>query len=172
MDYSVIYSKRKSLCLEIDRSLNLTVRAPIGASKVEIESFVSSHSDWIEKHIKIARLRKDRLPDFPQTQAEKEELKARLRTVIYDKVEHYSRVLNLYPNRVSVTSARTRYGSCSGKNNICFSCYLALFPDEAIDYVVVHELCHIKYKNHGKEFYSLLESVLPDYKRRESLLKR
>jgi predicted metal-dependent hydrolase len=47
-----------------------------------------------------------------------------------------------------------------------------LYPEEAIDYVVVHELAHIKYKNHGMEFYKLIESILPDYKKRKALLKK
>ena len=72
---------------------------------------------------------------------------------------------------VKITTARKRYGSCSGKNSLCFSCFLMLCPEEAIDLVVVHELCHIQVKNHGPDFYALLEQVLPDWRERKKLLR-
>lgn len=70
-----------------------------------------------------------------------------------------------------ITAARTRYGSCSGKNSLSFSCFLVNYPDQAIDLVVVHELCHIRVKNHGPAFYALLEQYLPDYRERRQLLR-
>lgn len=57
------------------------------------------------------------------------------------------------------------------KNSLCFSQYIMEYPEEAIDYVIVHELAHIKYKNHGREFYALVAQYLPDYQRRSALLK-
>ena len=75
------------------------------------------------------------------------------------------------PSAVKITAARTRYGSCSARNSICFSCFLMDCPEEAIDLVVVHELVHIRYKNHGPQFYQLLADVLPDWKERKKLLR-
>lgn len=75
--------------------------------------------------------------------------------------------MGLFPTGVRITSARTRYGSCSGKNSLCFSCFLMNCPDAAMDLVVVHELCHIQVKNHGPDFYALLEQVLPDWREPE-----
>ena len=72
---------------------------------------------------------------------------------------------------VKITTAQKRYGSCSGKNSLCFSCFLMRQPEAAIDLVVVHELCHIREKNHGPAFYALLARYLPDYKERKKLLK-
>ena len=82
-----------------------------------------------------------------------------------------SQIMGLTPTGVKITSARTRYGSCSSKNSLCFSCFLMNAPEEAIDLVVVHELCHIRHKNHGPAFYALLASVLPDHRQRKQLLK-
>ena len=79
--------------------------------------------------------------------------------------------MGVTPTGLKVTSAQKRYGSCSGKNSLCFSCFLMRYPEEAIDLVVVHELCHIREKNHGPRFYALLEQHLPDYKERKKLLK-
>ena len=72
---------------------------------------------------------------------------------------------------VPITIKCTRYGSCSGKNSLCFSCFLMNCPDAAMDLVVVHELCHIQVKNHGPDFYALLEQVLPDWRERKKLLR-
>ncbi|MBQ3537483.1 MAG: M48 family metallopeptidase, partial [Clostridia bacterium] len=75
------------------------------------------------------------------------------------------------PLRITVTGAKTRFGSCSGKNSISFSFYLMRYPEEAVDYVVVHELCHIIHHNHSAAFYKEVEKILPDYKRREKILR-
>ena len=80
--------------------------------------------------------------------------------------------MQLFPTAVKINFAKTRFGSCSSKNSINFSAFLMLFPLEAVDYVVVHELAHIKYKNHQKEFYALVEKYMPDYKKRMALLKK
>ena len=72
---------------------------------------------------------------------------------------------------ITVTSAKTRWGSCSGKNAISYTFRLLYCPREVIDYVVVHELCHILQHNHSNEFYKEIEKILPDYKEREKLLR-
>ena len=98
-------------------------------------------------------------------------LKKLAQEYIPPRVAEFSRVMELYPNGVKITSAKTRHGSCSGKNNLCFSYRLMRYPKEAVDYVIVHELAHIKHKNHQKEFYELIEKYMPDYKERQRLLK-
>jgi len=79
--------------------------------------------------------------------------------------------MNLYPTGLKITSARTRFGSCSSKNSICFSWRLMYYPEPAIDYVVVHELAHIAHKNHGPQFWALVERYLPDYRARRAMLR-
>ena len=79
--------------------------------------------------------------------------------------------MELVPAGIKITSARTRFGSCSSKNSICFSWRLMLYPPEAIDYVIVHELAHIRHHDHSPAFYALIEQYLPDWKARMKLLK-
>ena len=98
-------------------------------------------------------------------------LKARAREVLPPKVARWAAVMGVQPTGVKITAAQKRYGSCSGKNSLCFSCFLMQQPEEAIDLVVVHELCHIREKNHGPAFYALLARYLPDYKERKKLLR-
>ena len=80
--------------------------------------------------------------------------------------------MGLAPAAVKITAARTRFGSCSSQNTLCFSLYLMQYPSEAIDAVVVHELCHMRHRNHSGAFYAEVERWLPDYRAREALLKK
>lgn len=77
----------------------------------------------------------------------------------------------LYPQNITYRYARQRWGSCSYVNNISINYMLLQFPKEAIEYVILHELCHIKEKNHSKRFYNLLSLYMSDYKKRENMLK-
>lgn len=78
------------------------------------------------------------------------------------RVEHFSRVLNLQPRGVRITSARSRWGSCSEDNSLAFSFRLMMAPSQVIDYVVVHELVHIREKNHSSKFWRLVIEAMPD----------
>ena len=79
--------------------------------------------------------------------------------------------MGLKPSSVKITSAEKRFGSCSSKNGLCFSWRLLAYPTAAVEYVVVHELAHIKHHNHSPAFYALIEKYMPDYKERQKLLK-
>ena len=65
---------------------------------------------------------------------------------------------------VKITSAQKRFGSCSGKNNICYSYILMQYPIEAIEYVVVHELCHLVHMDHSPAFWAEVERIMPNYR--------
>lgn len=156
------------MSLSVDDNLNAVVRAPYFVSDAEITEFVNSHNDWLAKTIQ----KKQKFINRTQVGDEKkQEMIKYSKEIIPKRVEHYSSLMNLSPANVKITSAKKRFGSCSSNNSLCFSFYLADYPIEAIDYVVVHELAHIVHRNHGREFYSLIEKYLPDYKEREKLLK-
>ena len=77
----------------------------------------------------------------------------------------------MYPENISYRKAKRRWGSCSYKNNISINYMLLQFPIDAIEYVVLHELCHIEEKNHSKRFWNLVSLYMPDYKKKEEILK-
>lgn len=167
--YELIRSRRKTLALEITSDCRLLVRSPLRCSRARIDTFVQAHAAWIEKHLEIQRQRAARRPPAP-TGAEIEALKARAREVLPPKIAYWSEQMGVAPTGFKVTAARKRYGSCSAKNSLCFSCFLMNCPQEAVELVVVHELCHIREKNHGPGFYALLERYLPDWRERKKLL--
>jgi predicted metal-dependent hydrolase len=165
--YMLIRSSRKTLCLEITRGAELLVRAPRFLTKSEIDRFVGSKAAWIEKHLEI--IRQNPVTDLTDEQIDA--LKRKAAQILPAKTSHYAGIMGLKPSSVKITSAKKRLGSCSEKNGVCYSYRLMLYPDEAIDYVVVHELAHIKHKNHGKNFYSLIEKFMPDYRQKKALFK-
>jgi len=168
-NYELIRSRRKTLALEITRDCRVLVRAPQRISQARIDAFVAQHADWIVRHLERQRQRAASAPP-PPTEADIAALKAQARAILPEKVAYWSKKMGMTPTGIKITSARKRYGSCSEKNSLCFSCFLMQCPEAAIDLVVVHELCHIKVRNHGPDFYALLAQYLPDYKERKKLL--
>ena len=169
MDYTVIRSSRRTMALEITREARVVVRAPRRAAKEEIERFVAAHRDWIETHLAKRQAYLEAHP--PLTDGEIAALRAKAKAYLPGRVAYWAGRMGVAPTGLHITSARTRFGSCSGKNSLSFSLYLMQYSPEAIDYVVVHELCHIRHKNHSPAFYAEVAKYMPDFKRRQALLR-
>ena len=169
MKYRVVYSDRKTISLCI-KDGGLLVRAPYGTKKERIESIVASHDEWIKKHIERQVERNKKYEGL--TEENILALRKYAKSIIPAKVAYYANIMGLKYGRITITSAKTRFGSCSSKGNLSFSYRLMLYPEEAIDYVVVHELAHLYEMNHSPRFYKIIEAVLPDYKERKKLLKK
>ena len=83
----------------------------------------------------------------------------------------FAPLLGVHWQRISIRCQKSKWGSCSGKGNLNFNCLLLLAPPEVLDYVVVHELCHLLEMNHSPRFWALVESILPDYAERRRWLR-
>lgn len=167
-EYTLIRSGRKTLALEISSGASLIVRAPKNCPQQTIDRFIKSREVWISEHLERQRRREEAHPE-PSPEG-RQALIDRAREILPEKVAYYAKLMNLSPQAVTITNARKRFGSCSGKNRLCFSWRLIQYPDSAVDYVVVHELAHIRHKNHSREFHALIASVLPDHRQRRRLL--
>jgi predicted metal-dependent hydrolase len=97
--------------------------------------------------------------------------KEKLLRLVKARIKDFSDIMGVKPNKISIRAQKTIWGSCSYDNNISINMKLALAPPEIIDYILVHELCHIKHKNHSSEFWLAVESVMPDYKAKRMWLK-
>ena len=168
-DYTVIRSRRRTLALEVTRQGTALVRAPLRATDADIARFVDNHRSWLEKHLaaRQAFLAAHPEPSAAQTDAWRQQAKETLPPL----VAHWAQRMGVQPAGITVTAARTRFGSCSGKNRLSFSLYLMAYPETAIEYVVVHELAHRLEMNHSDRFWKIVESQIPDYKERRNLLK-
>ena len=85
------------------------------------------------------------------------------REFISRRVGYFSNIYGCTVNRISVRDQRTRWGSCSRKGNLNFNYKIVLIPEKLADYIIVHELCHLKEFNHSKRFWALVGQTLPDY---------
>ena len=168
-DYTVLRSRRRTLALEVTRQGTALVRAPCGASDADIARFVEKHRDWLEKHL---AQRQAYLAAHPAPSPEQiEEWRQRAKALLPERAALWARRMGVQPAGVTITAARTRFGSCSGKNRLSFSLYLMAYPEAAVEYVVVHELAHIRHHDHSPAFYAEVEKYLPDWRERRALLK-
>ncbi|MCR5117357.1 MAG: M48 family metallopeptidase [Lachnospiraceae bacterium] len=172
MEYTIIRSNRRSLSITIDPDANLIVRAPRRMSDRTIAAFVASKRDWIEKHMEKVRKRAAKREEVPEfTEEERKALTKKARKMILEKVAYYAPIVGVTYGRIAIRKQRTVWGSCSSKGNLNFNYLLALMPDEVVDYVVVHELCHRKEMNHSPRFWAEVEKVIPDHKALRKRLK-
>ena len=169
-EYVLKRSKRKSISVEISREAKIIVRAPLKMSIKDIEAFLNSKSQWIDKHLSDA---KDKLATMPRklTEAEKNELRKNAKILITKRVEYFAKLMGVEYKRISVKFQKTRFGSCSTKKNLNFNALIALMSPEILDYVIVHELSHLKEMNHSATFWHEVEKVIPNYKQKRKWLK-
>ncbi|MBP3305350.1 MAG: M48 family metallopeptidase [Oscillospiraceae bacterium] len=164
--YRMIRSSRRTISIQISPAGEVIVRAPIGMSGAAVERFVKSKAAWIEKH--TAR-QAPRMPAF--TDAEIRELARQARAAFPERVAYFAPLVGVTYGNITIRSQRTRWGSCSGKGNLNFNCLLMLTPEDVVDYVVVHELCHRKEMNHSPRFWAEVARVLPNYRQSRMWLK-
>ena len=168
--YTVIRSSRRTMALEVTAEGTVLVRAPRHASPHAIEQFVKTHEAWLIRAIERQQIRNK---NHPAPSAEQlEQYKRKSKEWLPARVEFFASLMGVTPTGVRITNAKKRFGSCSPKNSLCFSLLLMGYPDEAIDYVIVHELSHIVHHDHSPAFWATVATYMPDYKRRQALLRQ
>lgn len=185
MNVKIIRSNRKTLAIQINPDLSVTVRAPIYASQREIGRILKEKEGWIQKHIEKIREQEAKRKEMYGEKgeygksAEREylsneeihKLAEKALEYIPKRVSYFAKQIGVTYGKITIRNQKTRWGSCSSKGNLNFNCLLMLTPPEVIDYVVVHELCHRKEMNHSGAFWAEVEKVLPDYKEQVKWLK-
>ena len=197
--YKLIRSNRKSVGIRIETDGSLVVRAPKGIERFEIDKMVKKQEAWIEE--KRAALRafdaahpSNTIPYLGKNYITVEQdiddielkgdkifipkgydticwLQSEAARILSERVKYYATAVNLFPKRAKLSNARSKWGSCSSKRSINLSWRLIFCPLSVIDYVIVHELCHIVHMNHSAAFWEKVESVLPKYKQEREWLK-
>lgn len=174
MKVTVIRSNRKTVAIQVNSDLSVTVRATRSVSEKDIEEILKKKEAWISKHIEKIKETKERVEAEPTEKLTREKVIALAEEalkVIPERVEYFAKVIGVTYGKITIRNQKTRWGSCSSKGNLNFNCLLMLAPPEVLDYVVVHELCHRKQMNHSKAFWLEVEKVLPDYKEARKWLK-
>ncbi|MBQ8994769.1 MAG: M48 family metallopeptidase [Oscillospiraceae bacterium] len=163
MEYKVIRSKRKTLSLEV-KPEGVIVRAPFFVPKWQIDRFVKEREPWIRNSQNKLEQKKRALQQVePLSEEDIKKLAKQAKKVIPERVKYYAPIVGVSYGRITIRSQKSRWGSCSAKGNLNFNCLLMLTPDEVIDSVVVHELCHRLQMNHSAKFYREVYRVYPEY---------
>ncbi len=173
-EIKLIRSRRRTISIEITPDAEVIVRAPLRASLGDINRFIGEKADWIDKHLRKMKERKDRENEAPRKELSSQEIKlltTRAKRIIPQRVRYYANIMGVSYGRITIRMQKSRWGSCSSKGNLNFNCLLMRTPDEIIDYVVVHELCHLKEMNHSKRFWAEVEKIIPDYAARRKWLR-
>ena len=163
--YDLIRSKIKNLYIYI-REGKVIVKAPIKMKDKHIYEFINKKAKWIYNNVK-----KEKEKIKLEEKIEQEDIK-KLQLIVKNNIEKYSELLKLKPNKVRIKNLKYAWGSCSSNKNISINIKLANKDEKIIEYVILHEMCHLKYMNHSKNFWSLVEKYIPDYKERKKELKQ
>ena len=164
----LIRCRRKSVGIRIDETGEITVRAPLRMPETEIRKVLESKRSWIEKTLQKV---KARVQEPKLTEEELAALVKQAKKVIPPRVAAWARQMGVTYGRITIRNQKTRWGSCSAKGNLNFNCLLMLCPEDVLDYVIVHELCHRKELNHSVRFWTEVARILPDYKQPLKWLK-
>ncbi len=171
-NYTLVRTSRKTIGLTV-KDGEVIVRGPKWLTRSQADAFVYQHADWIDRQVKkqekerAARGRQRKL-----TEVELTELKKQAKDVIPARAQMYAGKIGVHYNRISIRAQHTRWGSCSAKGNLNFNCLLLLMPKEAMDSVIVHELCHLKEMNHSARFYALVRKAYPNYDKWNKWIKK
>ena len=206
MEYTITKKKIKNFILRIYPDLTIAVSAPLSATSKDIENFVLSKKEWIEKTLeKLKKLKDDSIKilgkkvekkviqsdlerisltdrnifiytkNTEEIEVEKKFLEwkyNKLKEIIDEAIEKYTKLLNTKINYYRIKKLSSAWGIYHRRENyISFNIDLIEKDIESIDYVVLHEICHIFYMDHQKKFWSLVEKYMPDYKIRRKKLK-
>ena len=154
MEYKIVYSKIKNVYIHI-KDGEVIVKAPRRVSKKEIDKIVKSKEEWIKKTLEKTKIK-----------IEKEKLYTdeEFKTIVEKTANELIRETGLIPNKVRIRDIKYAWGSCSANKNVTISYKLIYYSKDVIKYVILHELCHIKYMNHSKAFWDLVANYMPNYK--------
>ena len=161
--------ERKTLSIGIQEDGSLMIKAPLYMKKEAIERFLNQKRYWIYKQAK--RMEDNRKNQIVYSREQECVLRQQARIKLTEHTDYYKKILGVEYKRIRIADQKTRWGSCSSTGTISYNWHLVLLPDAILDYVVVHELCHLQHMNHSKDFWDLVECILPDYRSRRNWLK-
>jgi predicted metal-dependent hydrolase len=172
-EYELNESKRASkMRLSVFPGGILRVTIPRGFPMEHAERFMRKKSGWIAAKIGIMKKR-NHDPVFHRFgKKEYQKNKKQAFDLAKKKLEEFNRIYGFGYNKITIRNSRSRWGSCSAKKNLNFNYKILFLPEELLDYIVVHELCHLGEMNHSKRFWGLVEKTIPDYKEMRKKMRK
>ena len=157
-------TRAKRVSIQITPNLSIKIIVPKRVSFLFAEDFLFRHIGWVEKTIDEYSSSKFIVP-CSGTRKEFLSYKDSAHKMLQKKIDYFNNYYNFSYNRIVVKNQKTRWGSCSAKKNLNFNYQLYFLPERMVDYVVVHELCHLVEMNHSHRFWSFVAQQIPDYKK-------
>lgn len=175
LPYTLIRSDRKSYAVSISPEGKITVRVPLGASDRDVSHILTDRQHWIITRYLEQQSRQAAKPVSDLTPAQRAALTQRYIAAAKEyfpkRAAYFQQFTGGTYNRITIRDQKTRWGSCSAKGTLSFNWRLMLAPPSILDYVVVHELCHLTHMNHSSAFWQAVEKVCPDYRTARKWLK-
>lgn len=174
--YDLIRTSRKTIAIQITLDGDVTVRAPRDCEKAEIDDLIRDRREWIEeKRAEFLAQKREcekKQEQFPKITPESEREFPRLaKEKIPKRVALFAEQVGVDYGKITIKDTKSRWGSCSYQGNLNFCWRLILAPEEVLDYIVVHELCHRLEMNHSARFWAEVKRVLPEYEKGKEWLK-
>jgi predicted metal-dependent hydrolase len=166
-----ISTRAKRIRLAMRADTGLVVIIPARMPIHNAEQFIREKARWIIKTLNFFRTKKVILSP-KERGASISKAQEQARVFITERVEDFSKRYNFSYNRIFIKSHKRRWGSCSAKKNLNFNYRLLFLPQKLADYIVVHELCHLKEMNHSKKFWQLVETIVPNHKNLQKELRK
>ncbi|MFZ2200025.1 MAG: YgjP-like metallopeptidase domain-containing protein [Microgenomates group bacterium] len=163
MDYTLIRAHKRTLSLQVSKDGVLIARAPYLMPKFLIDRFVNEKSRWVAKRIKEMQK-----PVSPKVEHFTED---ELKLFIHKQLTKYSKLMGLKHAGVRFTRVKTYWGTCAPSGILSFNLALCYAEPDAVSYVVVHELAHLRWKGHGKRFWDMVNKYYPKSNEMRSLLR-
>lgn len=166
------YKRSKHIRLRVTPDGTLTVSAPPYVSQRTIQQYILDNLDWITSHLLKAT---QTLPPFLNrlTENDFKKHKNHAYALVTERIDFFNQHYNFKFTKLVIRDQKTRWGSCSKKGTLSFNYKILFLEPEKRDYIIVHELCHLREFNHSENFWSLVKQTIPDYKKiRRELKKR
>lgn len=163
LEYTLrVSDKAHSGRITINHNGEVILTKPKRVSLETVEKFLISKSEWVFKRLEKFKNLPNRL-DTKNTKKEYLEYKDKALTLAKSRIQYFNNIYNFRFNKIIIKNQKTRWGSCSKRANLNFNYKIALLPSHISDYIIVHELCHLKEFNHSQRFWDLVGIAIPDY---------
>lgn len=167
LTYQIVRSERKTLSVSIQPDCTITVRAPRSVSDSQIRRFLIEKQHWLITKYLEAKQKQETIPCSDLTDTQRAALTRRYidaaKEYFPKRVAYFHQFTGGTYSRITIRDQKTRWGSCSSKGTLSFNWRLMLAPPAILDYVVVHELCHLRHMDHSPAFWQAVGEVFPDY---------